>query len=107
MYTLLPETSNVEYEVKFLNEDGTATSLNSQNVKYNYPATKDIPEKEDSFFCGWYEKDDNGNLNAEKYNFSTKIKGEKTLYAKWITSSDIQLKEKMDCVVLDNLQILS
>ena len=108
--TLTAQWDIKQYEVKFLNEDGTATSLNSQNVKYNYPATKDIPEKEDSFFCGWYEKDDNGNLNAEKYNFSTKIKGEKTLYAKWITSSDIQLKEKPNAVgdiVLSNGKSIS
>lgn len=67
-----------DYEVSFVTEHGKTPT--SQNVKYNNPA-KDPGEltEEGYTFIGWYaDKDHN-----TKFDFSTLIKGDTKVYAKW------------------------
>lgn len=67
-----------DYEVSFITEHGKTPT--SQNVKYNGTATNPGELTEDGYtFIGWYaDKDHN-----TKFDFSTPIKGDTKVYAKW------------------------
>lgn len=68
-----------KYTVQFVSEHGDAPT--SQNVPYNEPATD--PGKltaEGYTFIGWYT--DNTH-DSTKFDFSTPITGDTTVYAKW------------------------
>lgn len=67
-----------DYEVSFITEHGKTPT--SQNVKYNNPAKDPGELREDGYtFIGWYaDKDHN-----TKFDFSTLIKGDTKVYAKW------------------------
>lgn len=67
-----------DYEVSFVTEHGKTPT--SQNVKYNNPAKDPGELREDGYtFIGWYaDKDHN-----TKFDFSTLIKGDTKVYAKW------------------------
>mgnify|MGYP004653046775 CR=1 FL=1 len=67
-----------DYEVSFITEHGNAPT--SQNVKYNNPATDPGKLTEDGYtFGGWYTDD----TYTTKFDFSTPIKGDTKVYAKW------------------------
>ena len=67
-----------DYEVSFITEHGDAPA--SQNVKYNNPATDPGELTEDGYtFGGWYTDD----TYSTKFDFSTPIKGDTKVYAKW------------------------
>lgn len=66
------------YEVSFITEHGDAPD--SQNVKYNNPATDPGKLTEDGYtFIGWYT-DENRTI---EFDFSTPITSNTTVYAKW------------------------
>ncbi|MBP3448866.1 MAG: SUMF1/EgtB/PvdO family nonheme iron enzyme [Spirochaetaceae bacterium] len=50
------------------------------------------PEKEGYNFGYWYTSKDNGATEDSSYNFSVPVTSDITLYAKWITKSDIIYK---------------
>ena len=75
------------YSVVFKTSGGS--SVPTQEVKENETATKPAdPQKEGYTFKGWYT---NQSL-TKKFNFSTKIQADTTLYAKW---------EKIEPIVTD------
>lgn len=67
-----------DYEVSFITEHGDAPD--SQNVKYNNPATDPGKLTEDGYtFIGWYTDD----TYTKEFNFKTPITGDTKVYAKW------------------------
>ena len=67
-----------DYEVSFITEHGDAPA--SQNVKYNNPATDPGELTAEGYtFIGWYTDD----THTTKFDFSTPIKGNTKVYAKW------------------------
>ena len=82
MYTIQVETKAVSttktYTVSFNSNGGSA--VKAQTVKSGAKASKPAnPTKGGYVFKGWYS--DKGLTKA--YNFSTAVKGNVTLYAKW------------------------
>ena len=74
-----------DYEVSFVTEHGKAPA--SQNVPYN--GTADDPGEltaEGYTFDGWYTDD----THSTKFDFSTPITGDTTVYAKW-TANDYEV----------------
>ena len=75
----------INHLVNFITFGGTPIPDN-QIVENNNLAIepKTMPLKEGHIFEGWYSSDDNGiNLSLNKYDFSTPITSDITLYAKW------------------------
>ena len=67
-----------DYEVSFVTEHGDPPT--SQNVPYNEPATDPGKLSEDGYtFIGWYADE----AHKTKFDFSTPITGNTTIYAKW------------------------
>ena len=67
-----------DYEVSFITEHGKTPT--SQNVKYNGTATNPGELTEDGYtFIGWYADE----AHKTKFDFSTPIKSNTTVYAKW------------------------
>lgn len=67
-----------DYEVSFITEHGKTPT--SQNVKYNNPAKDPGELREDGYtFGGWYTDD----TYDTEFDFSTLIKGDTKVYAKW------------------------
>lgn len=75
-----------KYTVKFVSDHG---SFKDQTIEHGGTITTDnltIPEVEGYTFDGWYA-DDN---HTVKFNFSTPITGDTTVYAKW-TANDYEV----------------
>ena len=67
-----------DYEVSFITEHGNAPT--SQNVPYNGTATDPGKLKAEGYtFIGWYADE----AHKTKFDFSTPITGDTTVYAKW------------------------
>ena len=67
-----------DYEVRFITEHGNAPT--SQNVPYNEPANDPGKLSEEGYtFIGWYADE----AHKTKFDFSTPIKHNITVYAKW------------------------
>ena len=72
------------YTVTFDN-NGNGTAPSAQKVEGGKLATDPIMEDaNDKLFCGWYTE----SACTNKFDFSTPITGNKTLYAKWIDYSN-------------------
>lgn len=73
-----------QYTVKFVSEHG---SFADQTIEHGKPIDTDkltIPEVEGYTFDGWYTTND---THSTKFDFSTPITGDTTVYAKW-TAND-------------------
>lgn len=67
-----------DYKVSFVTEHGKAPT--SQNVPYNEPATNPGELTAEGYtFIGWYADE----AHKTKFDFSTPITGDTTIYAKW------------------------
>lgn len=69
-----------KYTVKFVSEHG---SFEDQTIEHGKPIDTDkltIPEVEGYTFDGWYTTND---THSTKFDFSTPITGDTTVYAKW------------------------
>ncbi len=76
-------SSTARYTVRF--ETNGAGSINSQTViKNNTVREPNEPKKDGYIFDGWYLSDD----FSEKYDFSSKVKKNLTLYAKWTEDTE-------------------
>ena len=73
-----PENPTVTFDF----DNGTeAENKQVKNGEKVTPPT--APTKEDYIFAGWYTKDTSGNWAAKPFDFSTPIKDNITLYARW------------------------
>lgn len=76
-----------QYTVKFVSEHG---SFADQTIEHGKPIETDkltIPEVEGYTFDGWYTTND---THSTKFDFSTPITGDTTVYAKW-TANDYEV----------------
>lgn len=76
-----------KYTVKFVSEHG---SFADQTIEHGKPIDTDkltIPEVEGYTFDGWYTTND---THSTKFDFSTPITGDTTVYAKW-TANDYEV----------------
>ena len=63
------------------------TEAENKQVKNGEKVTPPTaPTKEDYIFAGWYTKDADGNWAEKPFDFSTPIKDNITLYARWATA---------------------
>lgn len=77
-----------KYTVKFVSEHG---SFADQTIEHGKPIDTDkltIPEVEGYTFDGWYTTND---THSTKFDFSTPITGDTTVYAKW-TAKDYEVR---------------
>lgn len=76
-----------KYTVKFVSDHG---SFKDQTIEHGKPIETDkltIPEVEGYTFDGWYTTND---THSTKFDFSTPITGDTTVYAKW-TANDYEV----------------
>lgn len=76
-----------KYTVQFVSEHG---SFEDQTIEHGKPIDTDkltIPEVEGYTFDGWYTTND---THSTKFDFSTPITGDTTVYAKW-TANDYEV----------------
>lgn len=76
-----------KYTVQFVSEHG---SFKDQTIEHGKPIDTDkltIPEVEGYTFDGWYTTND---THSTKFDFSTPITGDTTVYAKW-TANDYEV----------------
>ena len=76
-----------QYTVKFVSDHG---SFKDQTIEHGKPIDTDkltIPEVEGYTFDGWYTTND---THSTKFDFSTPITGDTTVYAKW-TANDYEV----------------
>ena len=81
---LVAKWEKSKYTVKFVSDHG---SFADQTIEYGKPIDTDkltIPEVEGYTFDGWYTTND---THSTKFDFSTPITGDTTVYAKW-TAND-------------------
>lgn len=77
-----PTVSPITYYTVTFDTDG-GSSVRSQSVPEGYCATRPSnPKKSDFGFAGWY-------LDGEPFSFDTKIEGDITLVAKWVTMDEM------------------
>ena len=75
--TLYAKWKPVNYTVTFESNGGSA--VKAQIVPYGSKASKPVPDKADKDFEGWYTD----KACTKKFDFTTAITGNLTLYAKW------------------------
>lgn len=81
--TLTAQWKVQQFTVAFNSNGGSAVA--SQKVEYGKTATKPAdPTKKDNLFDGWYAD----SALKKAYDFSTPVKGDVTLYAKWLTKGN-------------------
>ena len=86
--TLTAKWNINQYTVKFVSEHG---SFADQTIEHGKPIDTDkltIPEVEGYTFDGWYTTND---THSTKFDFSTPITGDTTVYAKW-TANDYEVR---------------
>jgi len=92
--TITAKWKIVEFTIKF-NTDG-GTSIETQSVEFSGVVTEpEAPIKEGYVFRGWY-------LGNEKYDFTTPVKGDISIVAKWqyIVPDDTKVYNKKQSVLL-------
>lgn len=79
-------TPGEKYTVTFKSNGGS--EVDSQTVEWGNTATEpDEPELDGYIFVGWYSDA----ALTKQFSFSTKISGDRTLYAKWYDAGQIQI----------------
>ena len=85
----IEEPEEIEYTVEFNTNGGS--NIKEIKVKENEKISKpEDPKKEGFAFEGWYEDEE----FKTQFNFDSKIKEDKTLYAKWVEESEETNKEE-------------
>lgn len=85
---LVAKWEKSKYTVKFVSDHG---SFADQTIEHGKPIDTDkltIPEVEGYTFDGWYTTND---THSTKFDFSTPITGDTTVYAKW-TAKDYEVR---------------
>ena len=92
--TIKAEWKPVEYTVKF-DTDGGSSVASQTIVVSNTVTVPDDPTKEGYIFLGWY-------YGNSKYDFTTSVKGDMTIKAKWryIVPDDTKVYTKKQSVLL-------
>ena len=91
--TIVATATRAQHNVSFVSNDGSA--VDGQVILNGEVAVKpDAPVRAGYAFAGWYKD----NTFTQKYDFSTPVEGEITLYARWFMWGDVNLDGKVNGV---------